>query len=84
MNWVSSFELDQVVENECYGSMNIILKFLPLIFTNLGKTILNLTRALFRLIAKYRPTMPVLSVVIPRLKTNQLKWSFSGAFEVSF
>lgn len=35
-----------------------------------------------RLIAKYRPTMPVLSVVIPRLKTNQLKWCFSGAFEV--
>ncbi|URE42744.1 Pyruvate kinase [Musa troglodytarum] len=34
-----------------------------------------------RLIAKYRPTMPVLSVVIPRLKTNQLRWSFSGAFE---
>ncbi|RRT53397.1 hypothetical protein B296_00040835 [Ensete ventricosum] len=37
---------------------------------------------LCRLIAKYRPTMPVLSVVIPRLKTNQLRWSFSGAFEV--
>ncbi|XVF76299.1 hypothetical protein PTKIN_Ptkin13bG0255300 [Pterospermum kingtungense] len=35
-----------------------------------------------RLIAKYRPTMPVLSVVIPRLKTNQLRWSFSGAFEM--
>lgn len=35
-----------------------------------------------RLIAKYRPTMPVVSVVIPRLRTNQLKWSFSGAFEV--
>ncbi|KAB1221234.1 Pyruvate kinase, cytosolic isozyme [Morella rubra] len=34
-----------------------------------------------RLIAKYRPTMPVISVVIPRLKTNQLKWSFTGAFE---
>ncbi|KAK7396629.1 hypothetical protein VNO78_17766 [Psophocarpus tetragonolobus] len=34
-----------------------------------------------RLIAKYRPTMPVLSVVIPRLKSNQLKWSFTGAFE---
>ncbi|KAM0978643.1 hypothetical protein ACFX13_014848 [Malus domestica] len=34
-----------------------------------------------RLIAKYRPTMPVLSVVVPRLKTNQLKWSFTGAFE---
>ncbi|KAG2622982.1 pyruvate kinase 1, cytosolic-like [Panicum virgatum] len=34
-----------------------------------------------RLIAKYRPSMPVLSVVIPRLKTNQLKWSFTGAFE---
>ncbi|KAB5519903.1 hypothetical protein DKX38_024222 [Salix brachista] len=26
-----------------------------------------------RLIAKYRPTMPVLSIVIPRLETNQLK-----------
>jgi hypothetical protein len=35
-----------------------------------------------RLIAKYRPSMPVLSVVIPRLKTNQLRWSFTGAFEV--
>lgn len=35
-----------------------------------------------RLIAKYRPTMPVLSVVIPRLKTNQLRWTFTGAFEV--
>ncbi|XP_042499810.1 pyruvate kinase 1, cytosolic-like [Macadamia integrifolia] len=35
-----------------------------------------------RLIAKYRPTMPVLSVVIPRLKTDQLKWSFTGAFQV--
>ncbi|KAJ7974961.1 Pyruvate kinase family protein [Quillaja saponaria] len=34
-----------------------------------------------RLIAKYRPTMPVISVVIPRLKTNQLKWTFTGAFE---
>ncbi|KAF8664696.1 hypothetical protein HU200_054411 [Digitaria exilis] len=34
-----------------------------------------------RLIAKYRPSMPVLSVVIPRLKTNQLRWSFTGAFE---
>lgn len=34
-----------------------------------------------RLIAKYRPIMPVLSVVIPRLKTNQLKWTFTGAFE---
>lgn len=35
-----------------------------------------------RLIAKYRPSMPVLSVVIPRLKTNQLRWSFTGVFEV--
>ncbi|MCD7454039.1 hypothetical protein HAX54_023306 [Datura stramonium] len=42
-------------------------------FTSSGRTA--------RLIAKYRPTMPVLSVVIPQLKTNQLKWSLSGAFE---
>ncbi|KAF3624313.1 putative mRNA cap guanine-N7 methyltransferase 2-like isoform X1 [Capsicum annuum] len=34
-----------------------------------------------RLIAKYRPTMPVLFVVIPQLKTNQLRWTFSGAFQ---
>ncbi|XP_052199736.1 pyruvate kinase 1, cytosolic-like [Diospyros lotus] len=34
-----------------------------------------------RLLAKYRPTMPVISVVIPRLKTNQLRWTFTGAFE---
>lgn len=26
--------------------------------------------------------MPVLSVVIPRLKTNQLRWTFTGAFVV--
>ncbi|TYH35038.1 hypothetical protein ES332_D13G165900v1 [Gossypium tomentosum] len=25
--------------------------------------------------------MPVISIVIPRLKTNQLRWTFSGAFE---
>ncbi|KAL1813264.1 hypothetical protein DCAR_0625562 [Daucus carota subsp. sativus] len=42
-------------------------------FTSTGKAA--------RLIAKYRPTMPILSVVIPRLKTNQLRWCFSGAFE---
>ncbi|XP_051142353.1 pyruvate kinase 1, cytosolic-like [Andrographis paniculata] len=34
-----------------------------------------------RLIAKYKPTMPVLSVFIPKLKTNQLRWTFSGGFE---
>ncbi|KAL1549361.1 pyruvate kinase [Salvia divinorum] len=35
-----------------------------------------------RLIAKYRPTMPVFdSCHSQRLKTNQLKWSFSGVFE---
>ncbi|KAK4385612.1 Pyruvate kinase, cytosolic [Sesamum angolense] len=42
-------------------------------FTSSGRTA--------RLIAKYRPTMPVLSVVIPRLKTDQLRWTFTGAFE---
>nr|KAJ0190238.1 hypothetical protein LSAT_V11C800397970 [Lactuca sativa] len=42
-------------------------------FTSSGRTA--------RLIAKYRPTMPVIAVVIPRLKTNQLRWTFTGAFE---
>ncbi|EHA8588890.1 pyruvate kinase 1, cytosolic [Cocos nucifera] len=44
-----------------------------IVFTSSGKAA--------RLIAKCRPTMPVLSVVIPQLKTNQLRWSFTGAFE---
>ncbi|KAJ6317381.1 hypothetical protein OIU76_013006 [Salix suchowensis] len=34
-----------------------------------------------RFIAKYKPITPVISVVIPRLKTNQLRWTFTGAFE---
>ncbi|VFQ80269.1 unnamed protein product [Cuscuta campestris] len=42
-------------------------------FTSSGRTA--------RLIAKYKPTMPVLSVVIPLMKSNQLRWTFSGAFE---
>ncbi|THG06018.1 hypothetical protein TEA_021336 [Camellia sinensis var. sinensis] len=32
-----------------------------------------------RLIAKYRPLVPVFAVVIPRLKTNSLKWTFTGS-----
>lgn len=28
--------------------------------------------------------MPVISVVVPRLKTNQLRWTFTGAFEVYY
>ncbi|MFS8008399.1 putative pyruvate kinase [Helianthus anomalus] len=36
-----------------------------------------------KLSAKYRPTMPVLSVVIPHLKTNQLRWTFTCGFEVN-
>ncbi|CAM6093001.1 unnamed protein product [Calypogeia fissa] len=34
-----------------------------------------------RLIAKYKPPMPVLVVVIPKLTTNHLRWSFTGAFQ---
>ncbi|BBN16075.1 pyruvate kinase [Marchantia polymorpha subsp. ruderalis] len=34
-----------------------------------------------RLIAKYKPSMPVLVVVIPKLTTNHLRWSFTGAFQ---
>uniref|UniRef100_A0A0D6QYY8 Pyruvate kinase n=1 Tax=Araucaria cunninghamii TaxID=56994 RepID=A0A0D6QYY8_ARACU len=44
-----------------------------IVFTTSGQTA--------RLIAKYRPTMPVISVVVPRLTTNQLKWSLTGAFQ---
>ncbi|CAM6102215.1 unnamed protein product [Calypogeia fissa] len=34
-----------------------------------------------RLVAKYKPTMPVLVVVIPKLSTNHLRWSFTGAYQ---
>ncbi|EEF33220.1 pyruvate kinase, putative [Ricinus communis] len=34
-----------------------------------------------RLIAKYRPPVPVFAVVIPRLRSNTLKWSFTGSAE---
>ncbi|KAF2308203.1 hypothetical protein GH714_036763 [Hevea brasiliensis] len=32
-----------------------------------------------RLIAKYRPPVPVFAVVIPRLRSNSLKWTFTGS-----
>ncbi|KAL6987262.1 pyruvate kinase [Sarracenia purpurea var. burkii] len=32
-----------------------------------------------RLIAKYRPSVPVFAIVIPRLTTNSLKWTFTGS-----
>ncbi|CBI30102.3 unnamed protein product, partial [Vitis vinifera] len=35
-----------------------------------------------RLITKYRPPVPVLAVVIPRLKTNSLKWTLTGTLQV--
>lgn len=37
-----------------------------------------------RLIAKYRPMVPVLAVVVPRLKTNSLKCTFSGTSQVKW
>lgn len=62
---------------------NSVFIFIYPLCSLLHSKILCVYHVLYRLIAKYRPTMPVLSVVIPRLKTNQLKWSFIGAFEVS-
>lgn len=35
-----------------------------------------------RLVAKYRPTMPVFAVVSPRLRTDSLKWSFTSSSQV--
>lgn len=34
-----------------------------------------------RLIAKYRPPVPVLAIVIPRLKSDSLKWTFTGSLQ---
>ncbi|KAJ4775650.1 Pyruvate kinase [Rhynchospora pubera] len=44
-----------------------------IVFTSTGRTA--------RLIAKYRPTMPVLNVVIPRIISNSIKWTLTGVFE---
>ncbi|KAI4319629.1 hypothetical protein MLD38_033208 [Melastoma candidum] len=32
-----------------------------------------------RLIAKYRPPMPVVALVIPRLQANSIRWTFTGS-----
>ncbi|XP_052188991.1 pyruvate kinase 1, cytosolic-like [Diospyros lotus] len=34
-----------------------------------------------RLIAKYRPSVPVFAITIPRLKTNSLRWTFTGSLQ---
>uniref|UniRef100_A0A7N0TUK2 Pyruvate kinase n=2 Tax=Kalanchoe fedtschenkoi TaxID=63787 RepID=A0A7N0TUK2_KALFE len=34
-----------------------------------------------RLIAKYRPVLPVFAVVIPRLSANSIKWTFNGTLQ---
>ena len=36
----------------------------------------------YRLVAKYRPTMPVFAVVSSRLRTDSLKWSFTSSSQV--
>lgn len=41
------------------------------VFTSSGKVA--------RLVSKYRPIMPVLTVVIPRLTTDKMRWTFTGA-----
>ncbi|KAK4749864.1 hypothetical protein SAY87_027313 [Trapa incisa] len=32
-----------------------------------------------RLIAKYRPPMPIVAIVVPRLRSNSLRWTFTGS-----
>lgn len=36
-----------------------------------------------RLIAKYRPSVPVLAIVIPRLNSNSLKWSVTSSLQAT-
>ncbi|KAF8396476.1 hypothetical protein HHK36_018099 [Tetracentron sinense] len=64
--------LESIASSAVRAAINVKASVI-IVFTSSGKAA--------RLIAKYRPTMPVISVVIPRLKTNQLRWSFTGAFQ---
>ena len=43
---------------------------LIIVYANSGRTA--------SLIAKYRPTMPIVTLVVPTLKSNSLSWDLSG------
>ncbi|KAK9126517.1 hypothetical protein Scep_015363 [Stephania cephalantha] len=58
--------------SEVHTAVNVKASVI-IVFTSSGRAA--------RLIAKYKPTMPILSVVIPQIKSNQLQWNFTGAFE---
>ena len=46
---------------------------LIIVFTELGRT--------SRLVAKYRPSMPVMAVVVPQVHTDGLEWHYTGEQE---
>ncbi|KAJ8759966.1 hypothetical protein K2173_010822 [Erythroxylum novogranatense] len=61
-------------ESVAYSAVRAAVKVkaaLIVVFTSSGRAA--------RLIAKYRPPVPVFAVVVPRLKTNSLKWSLTGS-----
>ncbi|KAK9153802.1 hypothetical protein Sjap_001282 [Stephania japonica] len=65
-------QLESIASSAVHTAVNVKASVI-IVFTSSGRAA--------RLIAKYKPTMPVLSVVIPQIKTNQLQWNFTGAFE---
>ncbi|XP_078440898.1 pyruvate kinase 2, cytosolic-like isoform X2 [Wolffia australiana] len=62
---------EESVASAAVGSAIKVNASVILVFTSSGRAA--------RMIAKYRPPMPILAVVIPRITTNSLRWRFSGA-----
>lgn len=59
------------VASSAVRAATIVKAAMIVVFTSSGRAA--------RLIAKYRPSVPVFAVVIPRLSTNSLKWTFTGS-----
>lgn len=59
------------VASSAVRAANIVKAAMIVVFTTSGRAA--------RMISKYRPSVPVLAIVVPRLKSNSLRWTFTGS-----